>query len=194
MLVRNDHWAGVVHTFLVLSPGGLMDEGQFANRDPLEPMVELDAGLCPEIPALLDLPRAGPGKRQPCTKFPQVDRGQIWEGGPSPDLTVLWFSVSEKAGCGLFWGLKLASYVFPGQESCWFGQSMALPVLYQSTFKAQARILNASVQCATLPYPTLRTGVPTPGVQPYGWAQLLSVSQAVRRGKADCWLLGMISV
>lgn len=43
-----------------------MGEGQFASRDPVEPMVELDAGLCPEEPALLDLPSAGPGGLQPC--------------------------------------------------------------------------------------------------------------------------------
>lgn len=43
-----------------------MGEGQFARRDPVEPMVELNAGLCPEEPALLDLPSAGPGGLQPC--------------------------------------------------------------------------------------------------------------------------------
>lgn len=41
-----------------------MGEGQFAS------MVELGAGLCPEVPALLDLPSARPGRLQPCTKFP----------------------------------------------------------------------------------------------------------------------------
>lgn len=47
-----------------------MGEGQFASRDPVEPMVELGAGLCPEVPILLDLPSARPGRLQPCTKFP----------------------------------------------------------------------------------------------------------------------------
>lgn len=47
-----------------------MGEGQFASRDPVESMLRLGAGLGPEVPALLDLPSAGPGKLQPHTKFP----------------------------------------------------------------------------------------------------------------------------
>lgn len=56
----------MAHTFLVWVPGALMGEGQFASRDPVDPIVEPDAGLCPEVPALLDLPSAGPGGLQPC--------------------------------------------------------------------------------------------------------------------------------
>lgn len=47
-----------------------MGERQVASRNPVEPMFELDTGLCPEVPVFPDLPSAGPGRQQPCAKFP----------------------------------------------------------------------------------------------------------------------------
>lgn len=65
-----------------------MGEGQVSSRDPVEPVVELDAGLGPEVPVLPRWPAAGPGRQQPCAcyvSFGRQGRGHVWEGGlPSP--------------------------------------------------------------------------------------------------------------
>lgn len=69
--------------FLILSPGGLMGEGQFAS------MVELGAGLCPEVPALLDLPVQDLGGCSHVLSFLGLTEDKSGKEGQSPDSSLV---------------------------------------------------------------------------------------------------------